>query len=175
MFIPENEYAEFYKGYISYSNEIDLFEQLKTNAKEIEIWLKNLSEEDALYRYEDGKWSIKEIFGHLIDTERIFSYRALAIARGEQKPLPGYDHNAYVEEAGFDLLSLKILLSQYQTTRKATIAMFRSFTDRQMLRMGIANENTFSVRALGYSIAGHEIHHLNVLSERYLPGITNNE
>lgn len=168
MNIKEDEYSEYYKGYISYSNGIDLFNLLRANADEVNLLLTSLSEEDALYSYEHGKWAIKEVFGHIIDTERIFGYRALAIARGEQKPIAGYDHDTYVKNADFNHQTLSSLLSQYQTAREATIALFHSFTDEQLLRKGIANNNTFSVRALGYTIAGHEIHHLNILAERYL-------
>jgi len=167
MYIPEDEYSEFYKGYISHSNEIDLFDLLRSNADEVKLLLTEMTEEDSHYSYEDGKWTIKEVFGHLIDTERIFGFRALSIARGEKNPLAGYDHNAYMKEAGFNHLSLQNLYLQYYTTREATIAMFQSFNHEQLLKKKIANNSTFSVQALRYAIAGHEIHHLNILAERY--------
>jgi uncharacterized damage-inducible protein DinB len=129
-----------------------------------------LTEDQAEYSYSDGKWSIKDIIGHITDTEQIFCYRALALARGEKTPLPGYDHDAYVKNAEFKSYSLNMLKKHYRATRIATISLFRNFSQAEMLKNGIVNEVNFTVRALGYVIAGHEIHHRNILADKYLPG-----
>ncbi|MEX0647184.1 MAG: DinB family protein [Balneolaceae bacterium] len=172
MNIPKNEYGEFYSGYIELSNGLPLNEQLIAQKNEVVILIETLSDEDALYRYDEGKWTIKEIFGHLLDTERIFCYRALAIARGEEKSLPGYDQDIYVKNAKFNDFGLHEIKDQYLIARKTTLQIFSGFDDEVMMKKGIVNGMNFTVRALGYVIAGHEHHHLNILAERYLPGLT---
>jgi uncharacterized damage-inducible protein DinB len=129
--------------------------------------IRQLSDEKAHFRYEEGKWSVKEIIGHLIDTERIMAYRALCISRGEEKPLPGYDHNDYVANGQFDQRNLQSLSNEYDALRNANINMFSSLGKQQMQRTGTANNNPVSVRALAFIIAGHEKHHLNILEQRY--------
>lgn len=169
MFIRNNEYGEDYTGYIANSNGIPLKNLFRAGLDEVTLLLKNLSDEEALFRYEDGKWSVKEVFGHIIDTERIFCYRALAIARGDSG-LRGFDQDQYVESAGFDRLSTNHLLKLYQSNRNATSTFFDSLSVEEMLRRGTVSGNECTVRGLGYVITGHEIHHLNLLSERYLVG-----
>lgn len=126
-----------------------------------------LTEAQQNYRYAPGKWSPKQILGHLTDAERIFAYRALCIARGETAPLPGFDENAYVEGANFDEQALEGLLEQYLHTRSATLALARSLPESAQTRLGSANGHPVSARALFAIIAGHERHHLNILAERY--------
>lgn len=172
MNISENEYGEFYSGYIKLSNGLPLIPQLNAQENEIILLIDALSEEDALFSYEEGKWTIKEVIGHLIDTERIFCYRALAIARGEAQNLPGYDQDLYVENANFNSLSLTELKAQYQAARKVTQQVFSGFDDKILQNQGMVNDSSFTVRALGYVISGHEHHHLNILADRYLPAIT---
>jgi hypothetical protein len=172
MKIEKTEYGGFYENYIRNSNENDLFDLLKINAGEVLLLMETLTEEEALYRYSEGKWSVKEVFGHMIDSERIFCFRSLALARGEASPLPGYDHNLYVKAGDFNRYSLDDLKSQYRAVRNATLFLFESFSADELLKTGVVNNVPFSVRALGYVIAGHEIHHLNILAENYLPGLT---
>jgi len=119
-------------------------------------------------RYAPDKWTLKEILGHLIDDERIFAYRALAIARGDARPLASFDENKYVAGANFEEQLLATLLDQYCLTRRATIAFFRSLSDDAWLRRGTVTDYTASVRGLAFHIAGHELHHLGVIRERYL-------
>jgi uncharacterized damage-inducible protein DinB len=163
---PE-EYGDFYKGYIDLVTSPNVLQSLIKQGQEIYSLLQNISDEEADYRYEEGKWSVKEIFGHLVDTERIMAYRALCISRGEQTTLPGYDHEAYVKQANFQNRSIQDISVEYDALRNANISMFNSFTDTQIVRQGIANDVTVSVRALAYIIAGHERHHLNILDEKY--------
>lgn len=119
------------------------------------------------YRYAAGKWSLKEVLGHMIDTERIFAYRALCIARGEQQPLPGFDQNEYMQKEPFAHLDLARLLNLYRLTRLSNLALFETFTEEDERRMGICSSYPLSARALVTMIAGHERHHLNVLADRY--------
>ena len=171
MQIKENEYGEFYAGYVKLSNGKPLIDRFKNRTAEMTNLLNTISEEQSIYRYEKDKWSIKEVIGHIIDTERIFSYRALALARGEENPLMGYDHNQYVANAGFDRFKLEDFNIQYRATRGATIALFSNFDEMELLRGGVVNDSNFTVRGLGYVIAGHEMHHLKVLKEKYIPGL----
>lgn len=165
--IRKDECASFYHSYTDLSNGADLFRRLEGGKKKVLEIKEKLTEEDARFRYAEDKWSIKEIIGHLTDTERIMAYRALSFARNEQAEIPGYDHNAYVTEANFDDVSLDRLLKDYRIVRDATVSLFRSFTPAMLLRGGAANNSKFTVRALGFIIAGHELHHLRIISEKY--------
>lgn len=127
----------------------------------------NLTDAQQNFRYEPGKWSPKQLLGHTTDTERIFAYRMLAIARGEQQSLPGFDENEYEAAANFDHQPLADLLRQYSLTRLGTLALVASFDAETWERRGTANGTPMSVRALAWLIAGHERHHLNILRERY--------
>ncbi len=167
--IQPNEYGDYYKGYISLSNNKPLSGLLMKNAEFMESLFLRLTLENALFRYEEGKWSIKEMVGHITDTERIFSYRALSVARDENRVLAGYDHNLFVENANFDSHSIQQLQKQYHAVRQATLTLCDSFSDEDLLKKGEVNSAIFSVRALLYAIAGHEMHHINILNERYLP------
>jgi uncharacterized damage-inducible protein DinB len=171
MKIERNEYGEFYARYIELCNNVPLEDQLRSNAQEMKNLFQGLSDGDAMYRYEEGKWTLKQVFGHIIDTERIFNYRGLCLARGEPKPLPGFDQDIYMIKTNFNERSLDQLQVQYEVTRQATIALYSNFTDEELLRRGTISGSTFTVRATGYVIAGHELHHLNIINEKYLPGI----
>ncbi|HEX5726419.1 MAG TPA: DinB family protein, partial [Longimicrobiaceae bacterium] len=130
--------------------------------------LRGLPEALHGHRYAEGKWSIREVAGHLADTERIITYRALRIARGDATPLPGFDENAYVAAAGFDARPLESLVAEWEAVREATLAFFRSVDAEAAARRGTANDNAVSVRALAHIVAGHAEHHLEILRTRYL-------
>lgn len=165
---PETEeYDKYYGNYIKLIGSENVVQVLIQQAQQTYAVFHRLTPEEASYRYKDGKWSVKEVFGHLVDTERIMAYRALCISRGETNSLPGYDQDAYVEQAGFDQRSLQNISTEYDALRNANISLFNSFTEEQILRTGTANGVTFSVRALAYIIAGHERHHMQVLEEHY--------
>jgi uncharacterized damage-inducible protein DinB len=166
-----DEYGEFYEGYINLVEEPNVIEVLIRQGQQMYTLIRQLTDEEATYRYADDKWSVREIIGHLIDTERIMAYRALCISRGDQTALPGYDHEAYVEQGNFDRRSLQSLSTEYDALRNANISMFSSFSEEQVLRKGTANEVSVSVRALAFIIAGHEKHHLNILEEKYEIGV----
>src|ERR1700744_5581527 len=165
---PEpGEYAAFYERYINLVGDepiLDVLQQLK------EVTYTFFTQLDVVkgdYAYAEGKWTIKEVIGHLIDAERTFAYRAMAFARGQEE-LPGFDENAYVENADFNSRLLKDLAAEYRQGREANIDLFRSFTPNDLNTVGISNGNQISVRTLLYLVAGHEIHHLNIIRERYL-------
>ena len=132
--------------------------------------LRPLSDADAMYRYDRGKWSIKEVVGHLSDIERIMAYRALRIARGDTTALPGFDENAYVPVGKFDTRSLADLVGELRTARAATLALLRTFDADAWVRRGTANGKPVSVRALAFMIPGHERHHVEILKTRYRVG-----
>ena len=120
-----------------------------------------------MFRYQPGKWSVKEVLGHITDGERVFSYRALRFARADQTPIPGFDETKWVPAGHFDRRSLQDLVAEYEAVRAATLALFASFDDEALLRRGKANDAEVSVRALAHIIAGHELHHVGLLRERY--------
>jgi hypothetical protein len=165
---PESdEVPAHYVGYVSKVPEHDPVAVLATQIDATAALLGGLSDADALKRYAPGKWSVKEIVGHLADTERIMAYRALRIARGDETPLPGFDENAYVPPAKFDARALADLVGDLRTVRAATVALFRTFDADAWRRRGTASGKPISVRALGYMIPGHERHHVEILKTRY--------
>jgi len=163
------EYAPYYGKYISLIPEGDLIKIMNEQFERTLATLRNISETQALARYEPGKWSIKEVIGHLVDTERIMSYRALRIARGDETPIPGFEQDDYVRAANFDARPFAEIVHEFQAVRQATLALFRSFDEAGLSRRGTASDLAVSARALTHIVAGHERHHLNVLQMKYLP------
>jgi hypothetical protein len=162
---PE-EHAEYYARYIKLVGD-DALSALRAQSASTPRLLSGLSEAQAMHRYAPGKWSVKEVVGHLVDGERVFSYRALRVARADTTPLPGFDENAWVPAAHFDRRPMPDLVADYQTVRAATVALFASFDEEALVRLGTANDQPVSVRALAHMIAGHELHHVGILRERY--------
>ena len=163
-----NDYGTFNKAYVKNVIEEDILVQLKNQLNETNKLLNSISEEKAAYIYAEGKWSIKEVVGHLIDAERIFSYRALAISRGEKQSLPGFDENIYTGNANFNNRKLKDLAEELRLLREANLLQFGNLNDEKVKLRGIANNSEVTVLALLFIIAGHEAHHLKILRERYL-------
>jgi hypothetical protein len=166
--ISTNEYNPNYQPYINALKETELFAALDKSYIDTVDLLKNLNETELLYRYGKDKWTIKEIVQHLIDAERIFSYRALRFSRNDSTDLPGYDENWFVNFSNANERSMTDLLKEFYCVRSATQSLFKSFTDEMFLRSGIANRTVMSVRAAGLIISGHQWHHLNVIKDRYL-------
>jgi len=162
------EYASYYGRYIDKVPDGPIVDVLERQIVETARLLASIDEAKAAYRYAPGKWSIKQIVGHLSDIERVFQYRALAFARGDAAPLPGVEQDDYVAAANFDVRSLEDLSMEFQAVRKGGIALFRSLSEDAFLRTGEASGFTFTVRAIPYILAGHELHHMSVLRERYL-------
>ena len=165
----EDEYGPFYGNYIKAVPSQDLIQVLMDQKDPTARLLSTISEDQATKRYAPDKWSIKEVVGHICDTERIMTYRALRIARGDETPLPGFEQDDFVRHAGFDLRPLEELISEFKTVREATLSLFRGLDNQSLQRRGTANNTGVSVLALAYIIAGHERHHVGILRERYLP------
>ena len=166
---PEaNEYAPYYGRYISLVSEPDVLAALREQADETCALLKGVSEDKSEYRYAPEKWSLKEVLGHVTDTERIFAYRALRISRNDRTPIEGYEQDDYVRFGPFRHCRLPDLVEEFSSVRKSTLFLFRTLEDEAWLRRGIANKLEISVRAIAYVIAGHELHHRKILKEQYL-------
>jgi hypothetical protein len=162
------DYPVFYETYIKLVSEEDLVQAMRSSLDEIVDFLEGISAELADHRYAEGKWSVKELLQHIIDTERIFSYRGLCIARGEQQSLPGFNENAYALNANVSGRSLKELKDELLAVRETTFMMFRGFTPEMLGLVGTSNNKQVTVNAIGYMIIGHVRHHFNILKERYL-------
>jgi uncharacterized damage-inducible protein DinB len=162
------EYADYYASYVKLVPQGDIIEILRDQMKETVSLLSTLTEPQSEYRYASGKWSIKEVIGHITDTERIMSYRLLSIARGEKTSLPGYDENEYVAKADFDNQSLKDLMDHFACVRQSTIHLIKSLSDESLSRRGTANNSEVTAKALITIVTGHELHHRKIIQERYL-------
>lgn len=147
---------------------VNLIDILMISSEELLKTVKDLSEEKMLFRYGEGKWTIKELLQHLIDTERIMSCRALRFSRNDATELPGFDENWYVENSNGNDRNSNDLVEEFICTRRASISLFKSFSDEMLLLSGTANGSDMTVRALGFIIAGHQMHHLKIIRERYL-------
>ncbi|MBP1933844.1 DinB family protein [Ammoniphilus resinae] len=167
----QDEYQEYYEPYVKVIPEGDLIQILKSQLSEMKILIDNLTEEQALFRYAPEKWSIKEVLGHVTDTERIMSYRLLRIGRGDTTDLAGFDDQLYVRNANFNQQSLSNLLQYFEATRHSTIAVMSTLSNEAWLRRGTANQTEVSARALAYIIAGHERHHRQVIHDKYLAAL----
>jgi len=164
----ESEHAAYYQGYVDQVSESDIMAVLRGELDELDVLLARVPAEKETYAYAEGKWTIREIIGHLIDGERVFGYRALCIARGEKQNLPGFDQNDYMLTAPYNHIELEDLLSELRLVRLSNIAMFRSLDEAAWNRVGMANGNEVTVRALAFIMGGHVRHHMNVLKEKYL-------
>jgi hypothetical protein len=162
------DFAPYYGKYVSLVPDGDIVQILERQGRETTGLLGSLSPDLGNFRYGTDKWSVKELVGHVADTERIFAYRALRFARNDQIPLAGFEQNDYVLVAGFDRLPLSDLIEDFENVRRSTIGLFRSLDEAAWERRGVASENEVTVRALAHIIAGHELHHMGILRERYL-------
>jgi uncharacterized damage-inducible protein DinB len=170
VMIPKNEYAPYFEQYIKLVSKenISIIENLEKSQNDFESLLINLPKEKQDFAYAEGKWTMKELIQHIIDTERIFCYRALCFARNDKTSLPGFDQDVFVDNDTANDRDFNDLLEEMTTLRKSTIQLYKSFSEEALLRVGVASNNKMSVRALGYLFSGHQIHHLNVVKERYL-------
>src|SRR4029077_14729895 len=169
---PEpGEYAPYYERYVSLVEGEHILTTLDEQRRQTMLLLSGRSDADGNFRYAPDKWNAKEVLGHVNDTERIFAYRALRIARADQTPIEGYEQDDYVRNGPFAHRPLSDLIEEYTAVRRATLSLFRNLDEAPWLRRGIANKNEVSVRALAYIIAGHELHHRRVLEEKYFGAI----
>jgi hypothetical protein len=161
------EYADYYKNYIALVPEGPILDFLAKQPGEYRHLLAKVSDAEAIAPVAPGKWSIKQILGHISDTERVISYRALRFARGDQTELPGFEQDDFVREAGSNSRSVEDLLAEFENIRKATIALFSSLPPGADTRTGLANSNRLTVRALAFIAAGHAQHHYEMLKARF--------
>ena len=167
-----DEYAEFYAGYIQHATARgDVLAALPKQIDEIQAALGNLTDEQALFRDAPKEWSIKEVMGHLNDVERVFSYRLLRVSRNDATPLPGFEQDDFVREAGFDSHALKDLIQEFEHLRRANILAIHNMSEESTLRVGTASGYPVSARALIYMLVGHVDHHMASLNEKYLPHV----
>ncbi|HYO98810.1 MAG TPA: DinB family protein [Pyrinomonadaceae bacterium] len=164
----DTEYLSYYGKYVSLVADGDILSALGAQLEETLRLLRGIEESQAGFRYAPGKWSMKELVGHMIDSERIFAYRALRFARNDKTPLPGYEQDDYIRNASFDSCSLADLAAEFESVRRATLYLFKHLDREAWTRSGLANDSEASVRALAYIIAGHELHHREILRTRYL-------
>lgn len=161
-----DEHNPYYGKYIALVGP-DSLAALESQARSTAAFLAAVPEEKGNYRYAEGKWSVKEVIGHLADGERVFAYRALRIGRADTTELPGFEENDYVPAGKFDRRTLADIAAEFASVRAATLTLARSFDADALLRRGSANNSPVSVRALVAIIAGHELHHVGLLRERY--------
>ena len=166
---PEKtEYGEWYAGYISLVPEDDIVTALAAQVGELQELCGEISEDQGLYAYAEGKWTIKEVLGHLNDGERIFAYRALRIARADKTPLPGFEQDEYIASGRFNGRTVDDLIEEFVLLRRSNTILFSNLADEAWLRIGTASDNPVSVRAIAYIMVGHVRHHAKILKTRYL-------
>jgi hypothetical protein len=164
------EYAPYYERYISLVEGNDILATLDAQRRQMMLLLSGRDEADGTFRYAPGKWTANEVLGHVCDTERIFAYRALRMARGDQTPIEGFEQDDYVKNGPFVQLPLAEIIEDFIAVRRATLTLFRNLDEPAWGRRGVANKNEVTVRALAYTIAGHELHHRRILEEKYFAG-----
>jgi hypothetical protein len=165
---PVEKIPAFYQNYFLLVKEEDVLQALKNSSTELLDLLKSVNETQSTFAYAEGKWTIKELLMHMMDSERIFAYRALRFSRNDRTSLPGFDEQVYTPESNANNQLLSDLIMQIKNLRQSTIDLFSTFNQEMLLRSGFANNYEIGVIALGFIIAGHEKHHLNILKERYL-------
>ena len=169
---PEStEYAEYYGKYIAKVPGTDLLKVLESERLQMLQLFGGRTDRDGSFRYAPGKWTVKETLGHITDTERIFSYRALRIGRGDKTPLPGFEQDDFVRTSGVAGRTLADLTEEFAAVRTASITLFRSFDEEAWSQRGVASQKEVTVRALGFITAGHQIHHRMILEEHHFPAI----
>jgi len=168
--IPKNEYSSYFEQYIQLvsKEQKSILENLEASQKDFEETLRSVLKEKGDFAYAEGKWTLKELIQHIIDTERVFCYRALCFARNDKTSLPGFDQDVFVDNCDVSTRDYYDLLDEMQLLRASTIMLFKSFSKEALLRISVASGNEISVRALGYLFSGHQMHHLNIVKERYL-------
>lgn len=166
--LDSSEYHPYYELYLSKCPFNDILSRLQQSKDQFETFLESIPTEKQLYKYASDKWTIKEVLVHIIDTERIFAYRALRIARRDVTALPGFDQDEYVLNSDANSRNFEDLISEFVSVRLSTVSLFNSFSEEDLLQKGIASNSPISVRALGYILIGHQNHHQEIIEKRYL-------
>jgi DinB superfamily len=164
----DSEFSPFYKGYISHVIEDDAVTALDAELAESLAFFRDIEEQQSKTSYGEGKWTIRQVLGHIVDTERVMSYRALRFARNDKTELPGFEQDDFIRGGSFNEISMGDMLREFEYLRRANILMFRNLATEAWDRRGSANGNQITVRALAYIIVGHEKHHRKIVKERYL-------
>jgi hypothetical protein len=165
------EFQKYIQRYLDFIPTENWMEELSKSEHETLVIYSKLNDESALFKYAENKWSLKEMLQHLIDCERIFQYRALSISRGDKQNLPGFDEELFAKNSNADGRSLADLISEYALVRSSSLILFKSFPQHTLSNKGFANGNEISAETIGKLIVGHNLHHLNIINERYLPEI----
>lgn len=163
-----SEYPEYYKSYVNEVKTDNIIKELSDQVISIQAIISEIPEDKENYAYAKGKWTIKEVLGHIIDAERVFGYRAMRFARKDKTALSGFDENLFVANANFKKQTLYALAHEFAIVREANLAMFKNFTEEALNQVGNANGKDVSVRAILFMIAGHATHHLNIIKTKYL-------
>lgn len=166
--LDSSEYHPYYELYLSKCLFNNILSDLQQSKDQFEKFLKSIPAKKQLYKYASDKWTIKEVLVHIIDTERIFAYRALRIARRDVTALPGFDQDEYVLNSDANSRNFEDLISEFVSVRNATITLFKSFNEADLLQMGTASNSPISVRALGFILIGHQNHHQEIIEQCYL-------
>ena len=166
--LPTSEYNPFYHTYVMALGNVELLDELRNGKQVLLSLLEEIPEEKLTYAYAEGKWTLAEALVHMLDTERIFQYRALCIARNDKSEFPGFDQDAYVPVSNANNRSKKDLINEYVAVRDSSITLFASLDEEALKRVGVASGSKMSVRALGFITSGHQAHHVRILRERYL-------
>jgi DinB family protein len=164
---PEAEFASFYAGYVSLVPEDDIVRVLEEQADEVRLRVRGFIPSREEFRYAPGKWTVRQVLGHMTDAERVFGFRAFCFSRGDENPLPGFDENEYVVRSVFEAVPLSDLVEEFGHIRQGNLMVLRRLADEEWRRIGIASGHSVSVRALAYIMAGHVRHHLEILRTRY--------
>lgn len=166
--LNEEDYAAYYRPYMEGLPSSDILPFLELQMEDVMQFLRTIPEDKWNYAYAPGKWTIREVLGHVADSEIIFGYRALSFARGEQQSLPGYEENDYVREGRFNQLSYQEIIQIWLKSRELNLVLFESIDETGWNQTGIANGNTMKAGAVPFIIAGHVRHHMRIVKERYL-------
>jgi len=166
--LKHHEYNPFYGVYIEALGEVDLLKTLKKQLKNFPEFIGSIPADKLTHAYAEGKWTIAEVLTHILDTERVFQYRALRFARNDKTPLPGFDQDAYVPQSAANKRSIKELIKEYKAIRKSTIVLYETFEPSVLGRKGVGSNSPMTVAALGFIMCGHQKHHRNIIRERYL-------
>jgi len=162
------EYAPYHETYVGKVSADDILSFLQQQLDSMTVLMKSIDEVTGNHRYEPGKWSVKEVLGHITDSERVFAYRALVFARGDKTPLPGFDQDTWATHANYVNLPVRDIAAEFEFVRRSTIALFRHLDTEAWGRQGTANNKEITTRAVAYIIGGHTQHHLDILNARYL-------
>ena len=166
--LATTEYSTFQSTYIKAAGEVNLMEELEISLHDFIRFVQNIPMDKFDYRYAEGKWTIKEIIQHIMDTERIFAYRALRISRNDTTPLPGFEENDFAKNTPANTRTIQDLLTEFSAVRHSNLLLYKSFTEEQLTRTGTVSDAAVSVRAIGFILIGHQKHHQKVFEERYL-------